>query len=90
MVRDTSQISAIISGATKEQFDRFSERHGLKKNFVIEQALLLFMQARRSLPDEAFIPSRIVVANESFDRTVERSSQPASPTSALRELLRET
>ena len=35
-----SQISATISQATKERLDRFTESHGLKKNFVVEQALL--------------------------------------------------
>ena len=56
-----SQISATISAATKEQLDRFAESHGLKKNFIVEQALLFFMKARRELPDEAFVPARIVL-----------------------------
>lgn len=53
-----SQISATISEGTKERLDRFTERHGLEKNFVVEQALLCFMEARRELPDEALVPSR--------------------------------
>ena len=65
---DSSQISATVSATTKEKLDRFTRRHGFKKNFVIEQALLLFMEARRELPDEALIPSRIVLDDESFDR----------------------
>ena len=32
-----SQISATVSVATKEKLDRFTESHGLKKNFVVEQ-----------------------------------------------------
>jgi hypothetical protein len=35
------QISATVSASTREKLDRFTESHGLKKNFVIEQALLL-------------------------------------------------
>jgi hypothetical protein len=54
-----SQISATISEATKERLDRFTESHGLKKNFVVEQALLYFMEARRELPDEALVPARL-------------------------------
>ena len=46
-----SQISATVSSATKEELDRFTESHGLKKNYVVEQALLFFMAARRDLPD---------------------------------------
>lgn len=37
---DRSQTSATVSLATKERLDRFTESHGLKKNFVVEQALL--------------------------------------------------
>ncbi len=56
-----SQVSATISEATKEQLDRFTESHGLKMNFVVEQALLYFMEARRELPDKALLPARLVV-----------------------------
>ena len=82
-----SQISATISAATKEQLDRFSERHGLRKNYVVEQALLLFMQARTDLPDEALVPARLVLDNADFDRIVKAIETPAPPTDALRALV---
>jgi len=63
-----SQISATISEATKERLDHFTESHGLKKNFVVEQALLYFMEARRELPGEAFVPARLLVEDKAFDR----------------------
>lgn len=84
----SAQVSAIISAATKEKLDRFSEELGLKKNFVVEQALLFFMESRRELPDEALIPTRIVLDDDAFDRLVERLEAPATPTPALRELMR--
>ncbi len=87
-MNDQSQISATVSAATKERLDRFTESHGLKKNFVVEQALLYFMEARRSLPDEALIPTRLVLEDASFDRLVARLESPAAPTKALRELMR--
>ncbi len=59
-----TQISATVSAATKDQLNRFTEANGLKKNFVVEQALLFFMEARRELPDEAFIPARIVAEDK--------------------------
>ena len=83
-----SQISATISSAAKEELDRFTERHGLKKNFVIEQALLLFMSAKRELPDEAIVPARIVLENKDFDRIVATIERPPAPTETLRELMR--
>lgn len=85
---DQSQISATISVATKEKLDRFTESHGLKKNFVVEQALLYFMEARRELPEEALIPARLVLDDQAFDRVVELLEHPPAPTKALRELMR--
>ena len=85
---DQSQISATVSAATKEKLDRFSESFGLKKNFVVEQALLYFMEARRELPDEALIPTRLVLDDDAFDRVVKLLESPPAPTEALRELMR--
>jgi len=86
---DQSQISAVVSAATKERLDRFTESHGLKKNYVVEQALLYFMDARRELPDEALVPARIVLEDKAFDRLAESLRQPARPSEALRELMRD-
>ncbi len=85
---DQSQISATVSVATKEKLDRFTESHGLKKNFVVEQALLYFMEARRELPDDALIPTRLVLDDRVFDRVVKLLDSPPAPTQALRELMR--
>jgi len=83
-----SQISATISSATKEELDRFTQSHGLKKNYVVEQALLFFMKARRELPDEALVPARIVLDDDAFDRVAATIEQAPAPTKALRELMR--
>ena len=85
---EQSQISATISVATKERLDRFTESHGLKKNFVVEQALLYFMGARTELPDEALTPVRLVIDDQAFDRIVDLIESPPAPTAALRELMR--
>jgi uncharacterized protein (DUF1778 family) len=87
-MNDESQISATISAATKERLDRFAESHGLRKNYVVEQALLYFMDARRDLPNEALVPARLVLDDEAFDRVVESLESPVPPTDALRELMR--
>ena len=88
MGTSNAQVSAIISAATKEKLDRFTEELGLKKNFVVEQALLFFMESRRELPDEALIPTRIVLDDAAFDRLVEHIEASPAPTPALRELMR--
>lgn len=82
------QISATVSDTTRKKLDRFVRGHGLKKNFVIEQALLYYMEARRELPDEAFIPARVVLNDETFLKVVERLDAPLVPTDKLRELMR--
>jgi uncharacterized protein (DUF1778 family) len=82
-----SQISATISASTKEQLDHFAESRGLKKNFVVEQALLFFMEARRELPDEALTPARLVLEDEGFDRLVQTLEHPPAPNENLRELM---
>ncbi len=88
MMSDPSQISATISTATKDKLDRFTESRGLKKNFVVEQALLYFMEARKDLPSEALFPARLVLEDEVFDDLVGLMESPPRPTKALRELMR--
>ena len=88
MTSTSTQVSASISATTREKLDRFTEEHGLKKNFVVEQALLYFIESRRDLPDEAFIPTRIVLEDEAFEHVVARLEAKAAPTAALRELMR--
>ena len=85
---EQSQISATVSAATKERLDRFTESHGLKKNFVVEQALLYFMEARKELPDEALIPARLVIEDKAFDRILDLLNSPPAPSKTLRELMR--
>ena len=83
-----AQVSATISAATKDKLDRFTEQLGLKKNFVVEQALLFFMESRRELPDEAFVPTRLVLDDELFDELVARLEAPGAPTDRLVGLMR--
>ena len=83
-----AQVSATVTAATKDRLDRFTEQHGLKKNFVVEQALLFYMEARRELPDEALIPTRLVLDEASFDALSQRLAEPAAPTAQLVELMR--
>ena len=40
MPNPQTQISAFISGATKSLLEEYAEAHGLKKAYLIEQALL--------------------------------------------------
>ena len=81
-----SHISATISAATKDKLDRFTENLGLGKDFVVEQALPFFMEARPGEPDEALDSTRF--EDEAFDRVVQTVGEPPVPTAALRKLRR--
>jgi hypothetical protein len=45
----------------------------------MEQALLYFMEARRVLPDEAMIPTRLVLEDREFERVVKVVKNPPAP-----------
>jgi uncharacterized protein (DUF1778 family) len=82
-----TQISAYISQATKEQVERYAESHGVKKGYLVEEALLHHLQALRELPADIVIPPRITVTSESFDAVTQLMEKPRKPTKALRDLM---
>lgn len=86
----TVQISAHISPTTKQELERYADAHGLKKGFVIEDALLHHFQALRELPEDVVVPVRLVVTSESLGRVVGRVKRPRKPTAAMKRLMRST
>jgi hypothetical protein len=73
---------------TCDRLDQVAENGGLRSSDVVEQTLLFFMEAHRALPDEALIPTRIVLEASSFDRLIESRARPSMPTRALKALMR--
>ena len=82
------QISAEISQSTKLLLERYSRAHGLKKQFLIERALLHHIQALEELPIGAIIPPRLVVSAASGRKIAELVTKRQKPTSKLVELMR--
>jgi hypothetical protein len=82
-----SQISAYISEATKLQVERYAEAHGVKKGYLVEEALLHHLQALRELPADIVIPPRLTVTVAAFDAVTELVKRPRKPTKALRDLM---
>lgn len=82
-----TQISAYISEATKQKVERYAEAHGVKKGFLIEEALLHHLQALSELPADVVIAPRLVATSKSFDAVAERVKKPRKPTQALRDLM---
>jgi hypothetical protein len=81
-----TQISANISPETRDRLERYVRARGLKRGFVIEQALLHHLQALGEIPEEVVIPPRLVVASASGERLLERLESQEAPNRAMREL----
>jgi len=85
----TTQISANISSATRERLERYVRARGMKKGYVIEQALLYHLQALSELPEEVLIPPRIVVDAASGTEILDRLDAGEGPNPALTRLFKD-
>ncbi len=81
-----TQISAYVSEATKRQVERYAAAHGVKKGFLVEEALLHHLQALSELPADIVIPPRLMVAHKSFRQVAGVVKKPRTPTKALTDL----
>jgi len=82
------QISAEISEGTRQLLERYSRAHGVKKQFLIETALLHHIQALEQLPASVIIPPRLVVSAASGRKIAEMATKRRKPTRDLVELMR--
>ena len=82
----TTQVSAYISNETKVMFENFSNKSGQKKGFIIEQALLHYINAHQELPADIIIPASITVSQQVFEDIIMADREP---TEALRKLMNE-
>ena len=81
-----TQISATISPETRDRLERYVRARGIKKGFVIEQALLHPLRAVSELPDDAMIPPRLIVGGQTGDRLLERLATHEPPNQAMQAL----
>jgi len=82
-----TQISAEISESTRELLENFTRNSGMKKGFLIEQAVLDYIRALEQLPSDILIPVKIVLSKDSAARVVRHLKRPPRPTSRLRRLM---
>ena len=82
------QISAEISEGTRQLLERYSRAHGIKKQFLIESALLHHIQALEELPANIIVPPRIVVSAATGRKIAELVRKRQKPTRELVELMR--
>jgi hypothetical protein len=81
-----TQISAVISQATKDLLDQHVRATGVKKGHLLEVALLHHLQALQELPSDILVHPRIVVSLRSA-KEIQRRLEAAKPTRALRDLM---
>ncbi len=62
-------------------------RHGVKKGYLIEEALKHHLQALRDIPEEVIIPARLVITPEAMDAVADALVADTPPKDALRKLL---
>jgi hypothetical protein len=85
----TTQVSAYISEETKAAIEAYVKRRGVKKAYLIEEALQHHLQALREIPEDLIIPSRLVLTGEAMAEIAERVIQEEQPTESLKALFRE-
>ena len=83
-----TQISALVSRTTKELLERHVRATGVKKGYLVEQALRHHLQALQELPADAVIHPTLVVTRKSGERILKRIKK-GKPSAALRGLMRD-
>ncbi len=81
------QVSAYLSEETREQLERYAKAHGVKKGYLVEEALRHHLLALRELPADVIIPTKLVLDAASFDRVSGRIANPRKPTAAMQALM---
>lgn len=81
------QISAIVSRTTKDMLEEMVRARGLKKGHLVEEALRHHLQALQELPEDAIIPSKVVLAPDALRKVVREIHSPGAPPPALRKLM---
>ncbi len=84
----TTQVSAYISAETKAEVEAYVKRRGVKKAYLIEEALRHHLQALREIPEDLVIPSRLVLTEKAMAEIADRLKQENEPTEALTTLFR--
>lgn len=88
MASQSTQISANVSKETKKLLDAYTRKRGIKKSFVIEQALRHHLLAAEEIPEEYIVPPILRVNIGSLKAIVAQLEANEPPTAAMLELMR--
>jgi hypothetical protein len=81
-----TQISAIVSQSTRDLLERHVRATGVKKGYLVEQALRHHLQALHELPAEIIVHPKLVVTRRSGE-AIMKQMKSGKPTKALRDLM---
>lgn len=84
----TKQISAFISEETKAQVETYVKRRGVKKAYLIEEALQHHLQALRAIPEDIVIPARLILTKKALSQVADRITGDEQATESLKALFR--
>lgn len=87
-MKETTQVSAVISRSTKDRLDRYVEESGMKQSPVIEDALSYHLRALDEISPESMIPAKVFLTRNSAERLLREMKSTAEHTPALRALLK--
>ena len=79
------QISAYIQDDTKQKLENYSSNHGMKKGFIIENAIEYYLQALCEFPSNIIVPSGITISEDTYKQLKQIEIQ--NPTDKLKNLL---
>jgi len=82
------QFSVQISKKTSDKLESYSRTHRVKKQFLIESALLDFFRGLDELPAAVMLPTRMVVTERSSRSLAGLISGKRKPTHALVDFMR--
>ena len=82
------QLSTPITRETREMLDRFSKKTGIKKGYLIEEALRSYLIAHEGLPRDLVVPSTLELTAASSKKFV-REVRARKPNTALKKLMRD-
>ena len=88
MASQSTQISASVSKETKKLLDAYTRKRGVKKSFVIEQALRHHLLAAEEIPEEFIVPPVLRVKIDGLRAIVAQLEAKDAPTQAMLELMR--
>jgi predicted DNA-binding protein len=83
------QISAYVSDATKEELEAYSSMYGIKKGYLIENAINHYLQALYEIPDTFIVSTKIDIDEASYEKVATLVENPPHPTEALKTLMHE-